>query len=349
MDVLARNTRPSVRDQNTNPCVRRLRCSVWDDHDYGLNDIGKNYPFKEESKQIFLDFWGVSEDSDVALGLRSTAVIAGDPLASDCGCCSSAARNFRDDLLPAVDPELHRNDYRPNPDPSVTLLGDAQWAWLEQQLLQPAEVRVIATSTQFGVAYNGYEAWANFPAEQERLVALIRETQAEGVVFISGDVHYGELSRLQPEAMYPLYDLTSSGITQTWPEFEPNANRIGEAESTNNFGWLAVVGRPIHPRSRLASTRSTARHPSRTPFACQSYDFGTNSPAFRGDDHGYLFLVRTKGRSAFNHPLFLHRIEARKKSKTIPTAPSPRTTDHRQRRRRERRRTKEHAQVIGVA
>jgi hypothetical protein len=31
--------------------------ATWDDHDYGVNDGGKEYPKKEESKKIFLDFF----------------------------------------------------------------------------------------------------------------------------------------------------------------------------------------------------------------------------------------------------------------------------------------------------
>ena len=30
--------------------------ATWDDHDFGENDAGKEYPFKEESKQLFLAF-----------------------------------------------------------------------------------------------------------------------------------------------------------------------------------------------------------------------------------------------------------------------------------------------------
>ena len=37
--------------------------SVWDDHDYGWNDAGKEYEFKEESKAIFMDFWKVPHGS----------------------------------------------------------------------------------------------------------------------------------------------------------------------------------------------------------------------------------------------------------------------------------------------
>ena len=31
--------------------------ATWDDHDYGDNDAGKEFPFKAESKEIFLKFW----------------------------------------------------------------------------------------------------------------------------------------------------------------------------------------------------------------------------------------------------------------------------------------------------
>jgi len=33
--------------------------STWDDHDYGANDAGKEYPRKAESREIFFDFWKV--------------------------------------------------------------------------------------------------------------------------------------------------------------------------------------------------------------------------------------------------------------------------------------------------
>ncbi|GIS25904.1 MAG: hypothetical protein CM15mP127_02770 [Gammaproteobacteria bacterium] len=39
---------------------------IWDDHDYGLNDGGKNYRHKEVSQEIYLNFWEfhkmISED-----------------------------------------------------------------------------------------------------------------------------------------------------------------------------------------------------------------------------------------------------------------------------------------------
>jgi alkaline phosphatase D len=39
--------------------------------------------------------------------------------------------------------------------------------------------------------------------------------QRNGVLFISGDVHFGEIARFDCGAQYPLYDITSSGLTQS--------------------------------------------------------------------------------------------------------------------------------------
>ena len=36
---------------------------TWDDHDYGRNDAGAEYPIKKESQQAFLDFFDVPKDS----------------------------------------------------------------------------------------------------------------------------------------------------------------------------------------------------------------------------------------------------------------------------------------------
>ena len=34
--------------------------AIWDDHDYGLNDGGKDYKLKKEAQKMFLNFWNIS-------------------------------------------------------------------------------------------------------------------------------------------------------------------------------------------------------------------------------------------------------------------------------------------------
>lgn len=230
--------------------------AVWDDHDYGVNDGGREYPKKVESKAEFLKFWNEPVGSKrfghegiyhaVTFGSKEKAVQF----------IMLDGRTFRDPLIwkAKKDSAHFRNDYRPNYDPAATLLGAAQWAWLDSVLRQPARLRIICTGTQFGISYNGYEAWANFPIERQRMVDAIKRSRAEGVVFISGDVHYGELSCLRAPGIYPLYDLTSSGITQTWPLVEANSNRVGKAVRKNNFGLIEVDWAQPDPTITLSLT-----------------------------------------------------------------------------------------------
>ena len=37
--------------------------AMWDDHDFGQNDAGKEYPHKEQSRQTMLDFFGEPKES----------------------------------------------------------------------------------------------------------------------------------------------------------------------------------------------------------------------------------------------------------------------------------------------
>lgn len=213
--------------------------AVWDDHDYGENDAGKEYPKKEESKNIFLDFWSEPDNSERwnHPGIYHSKTYGSE--GKRVQFIMLDTRTFRDPLLSNNGPEW-KNDYRPNYDSSATFLGAEQWEWLRGVLQQPADLRVVMTSNQFGITYNGYEAWANVPIERDRMINLIKETQANGVVFISGDVHWAEISKQEVENGYPLYDITSSGITQEWSSTEPNDNRIGEPFRENNAGIIQI-------------------------------------------------------------------------------------------------------------
>lgn len=220
--------------------------ATWDDHDFGWNDSGRHYKFKEESKEIFLDFWKEPTTSPrrERKGIYSSY------------CFNSSGktvqiilldtRTFRDNLQLYNNEEVDKEafhyelDYWPNENQDSTFLGNEQWAWLEAQLSIPADLRIIGSSTQFGISYNGYEAWANVPIERQKLIDLISDTRAENVVFISGDVHYAEVSEVTSGNCYTLYDFTSSGITSTWKFATPNENRVDGPIMENHFGMLTI-------------------------------------------------------------------------------------------------------------
>lgn len=212
--------------------------ATWDDHDYGQNDAGKEYPMRAASRDIFLEFWqepasserwdrdGIYTSYTYEAGGRRLQIILLD------------TRYHRDALTPNDGTGL--NDYLPSTDEERTLLGEAQWAWLETELMAPADLRLIASSIQLGHSYNGYESWTLFPHERRRFVELIAATRAERVLVLSGDVHWGELSRLPVADGYDLYDVTASGINQDWPFVAANDHRIGEAVPEHNVGLLTI-------------------------------------------------------------------------------------------------------------
>jgi alkaline phosphatase D len=222
--------------------------ATWDDHDYGRNDAGKWYPNKAASKEIFLRFFkepsnstrrqheGVYHSEYISKGKQTIQVLLLD------------VRSFRCNLLPydtlaklPRDHYFYAPEYKPHVSADSTLLGEAQWKWLESELAKPADIRLICSGSQFGIEYNGYEAWANFPHEQTRMLQLIQKTKANGVVFLTGDVHYGEISKLQSPGNYPIYDVTASGITSTWDFATQNNNRIEGPIMDNHFGLLTIT------------------------------------------------------------------------------------------------------------
>lgn len=241
VDVLA----AAYAEQATAPELLRLRDAVpvvatWDDHDYGRNDAGKEYPTKAGSKALFLSFWDEPQGSARSArdGLYDSYTLIDEGHSVQILLLDT--RWFRDALDPNDGSGM--NDYVPTDDTSRTLLGAAQWAWLEAALHEPADVRVVASSIQLGHSYNGYESWTNLPHERQHLVDVLRRSGATNTVVISGDAHWAELSRFDPgDGGYPLYDLTSSGITEEWSEIPPNDNRIGEPVADNNYGFVEIT------------------------------------------------------------------------------------------------------------
>ncbi len=214
--------------------------ATWDDHDFGVNDGGSEYPKKAESKAEFLRFWG-SPNNDPRRSREGiyTSYFYGPP-GKRVQVILPDNRTFRSPLLGLTVEPADRGQYFVNPDPKATMLGAVQWEWLEAELRKPADIRIFASSTQVLADAPGFEAWINFQADHQRLLDLIDFAQVNGLFFISGDTHYAELSKKTDGVPYPLYDLTSSGLTQVWEYFGPNRLRVAQAPLAQNFGRLTI-------------------------------------------------------------------------------------------------------------
>jgi alkaline phosphatase D len=254
------------------PGFQRIRSrartiAIWDDHDFGEDDAGGDYPMKEGTRRIFCDFWGEAAKSPrrSRSGIYTSYVFGKSPrrvqvilpdlrfnrtsiLKLDLG-----GRDYETRAHEWAAEVKQRGTgfvpgpYQRNPDLAATMLGEEQWRWLEQQLQVPAEVRIFASSLQVVADFPGWEGWTNYAQDHQRLIALVRKHRVNGLVCISGDTHYAEVSRLDTNTPYPLWDITSSGLTETWPVVPPNALRVGSILAEPNFGMLEIDWSGRHP------------------------------------------------------------------------------------------------------
>ena len=255
------------------PGYRKLKqtCPIlatWDDHDYGVNDGGSEYPKKRESQQVFLDFFDVPQDDPRRdrEGVYSAHLFG--PAGKRVQLILLDARYFRSPLKTGFKPgepgDGYRGKYFPNTDQSATMLGEAQWNWLEKQLQVPAELRLIGSGVQVVADEHGSEMWGNFPRERKRLFDSIKKTKAQGVVFLSGDRHLAEIARLPADRSlgvgYPLYDVTSSSLNTPSGNFtkartrfanEINSYRVGLTYFETNFGTVEIDWEQADPLVRL--------------------------------------------------------------------------------------------------
>ncbi|UCH74431.1 MAG: alkaline phosphatase family protein [Rhodospirillales bacterium] len=248
-DVTPDSLRAEWRRLADHPDWRHLVSHVpvlgtWDNHDYGHHSAGAEFLLKAESKEIFLDFFGEPEGSArrQRAGLYDAKVFG--PSARRVQVILLDTRSFKSPPLLAERPEGARGSlgkYAPNWDSEATLLGPEQWTWLEEQLRRPAELRIIASSGQVVADEKGMDEWGNYPLERRRLFDLIAETGAKGVVLLSGNVHFAEVSATD-EGPYPLVDFTSSGLTHTNKEYPkaPNRHRVAGPFVDSNFGLVTV-------------------------------------------------------------------------------------------------------------
>lgn len=213
---------------------------TWDDHDYGINDGGKYFSKKEESKQVMLEFLDVPADAEVRKHKGVYQSYEYGPAKKKIKIILLDTRYFRDTLARTKEKGKR---YVTNVDGDI--LGEEQWSWLEKELKSShAQLNIIASSIQFLSKDHMFEKWENFPKARKRMLDLLEKVKPANTLFVSGDRHMAEISKLKlPGLKYPLYDFTSSGLTHTWeqPWEEQNSLRVGELIIKKNYGLIKVA------------------------------------------------------------------------------------------------------------
>jgi len=212
--------REKFNQAKNNPNYKKLREStqvigVWDDHDYGLNNAGRGFPFKNITRRLWLDF--IDEPQNSLRRTRSGGIYESYYL----GDSKKVKVILIDNRFSREDPWLLNiggND----------LLGPEQWEWLENEFKNnEAQYIVIGSGVQV-IADDRVlpERW--FKQSKDRLIELIRKYKVSGVILLSGDVHFAEIMKYpcKERIGFDLFEFTSSGMTHYTSSHVPLVHNI---------------------------------------------------------------------------------------------------------------------------
>jgi alkaline phosphatase D len=205
--------------------------AILDDHDFGPDNSDGSYVLKGDSLRLFERYW-----PNPSFGLPGVPGAFGWARIGDVELFLLDDRTYRyPDRYPDV--------------PEKTMFGAAQFAWLKQALLySKARIKLVAAGGQFWNRASRFEGLHQFPREQQALSAWLAEQRIDGVIFLSGDRHFGELLKIERPGAYPLYEFTSSPLASK-PVAKPDAAEwqnpdlvAGTLRNRRQFGLVRVSG-----------------------------------------------------------------------------------------------------------
>ncbi len=217
------------------PFLRAMpQFGIWDDHDYGPNDIGKNYILKETSREIWKKYWCNPSYGENGQGTYTMTTWGdADIFLTDDRWWRSADR-MKDSV----------NGF---PNPEKELLGAQQMEWLKNSLLySSATFKIIVLGSQVLNPVSPYDKWHDFSAEYEDFMNFLTAYKINGVVFLTGDRHHSEIIKVDRPGTYSLYDITVSPLTSGTHSFggpeKNNPYRVLGIDQLQNYGKFSFSG-----------------------------------------------------------------------------------------------------------
>ncbi|MBK6817677.1 MAG: alkaline phosphatase family protein [Saprospiraceae bacterium] len=209
--------------------------AMWDDHDYGPNDIGTNFILKDETRKIFMSYFcnpSYGENGQGAYTINSWGDV--DIFMLDDRWWRSA-----DELIDSI-------DGRPNPD--KVMLGRQQMLWLKNSLAYSnATFKLIMVGSQVLNPVSPFDKLLDFKLEYDELMKFLMDQKVNGVLFLTGDRHHSEIIKVERPGSYPLYDITISPLTSGTHTFsgteKNNPYRVVGVDQKQNFGRVSVSGK----------------------------------------------------------------------------------------------------------
>ena len=209
--------------------------SIWDDHDFGINDGGADYRFKRQAQELYLDFWEITKDDDRSN--REGIYFSKNEIFFDkkFKFIFLDTRFFRSKL------KGKKSNYIENIEPDATILGNAQWTWLENELKSDFDFLFIFSSIQIIAKDHRFEKWSNFPIERAKLFELLEKFNDKTILF-SGDRHRAGIYRKNG-----IIEVTSSSMNKPGSSFsETDSYLIGKTYPQENYGVLEILENTIH-------------------------------------------------------------------------------------------------------
>jgi alkaline phosphatase D len=202
--------------------------AIWDDHDYGPNDSDRSWFLKETAREVFQLFWG-----NLTFGMGSDPGI-------------TTMFRWGDVEFFLLDDRYYRTPNRRRSGPR-RILGPEQLEWLIDALTySSAPFKFVAIGGQVLNPRPEFETYSRIsPNERQELLDRITAENISGVVFLTGDRHITELTKIDRAGHYPLYDLTVSPLT-AGPHTEGTINPAaipGTFVNQRNFAVLDFSGR----------------------------------------------------------------------------------------------------------
>ncbi len=208
--------------------------AIWDDHDYGPNNIGGNYILKETSKKVFDSYWANPSSGERGEGIY-TMYSHGD---ADFFLCDDRWWRSPDDVKDSINGVGN---------PEKIMLGKKQLDWLKQSLLYSnAAFKFVVVGSQVLNPVSPYDKLRDFTLEYQDLLNFLMEYKVNGVVFLTGDRHHSEIIKVDRNGSYPLYDITVSPLTSGTHLFggpeKNNPYRVLGIDQKQNYGKFSFSG-----------------------------------------------------------------------------------------------------------
>jgi len=208
---------------------------IWDDHDYGPNNAGKSFVFKNESREVFKNYTLNPSYGEDGKGIYTKMSYG------DVDFFLTDNRYFRsnDKLVDSIDGK---------PNTAKTYFGSMQMEWLKNALLYSSSpFKIIASGSQVLNPVSTAESLRDYSYEYHELMNFITAHKITGVIFFTGDRHHSEVIKLERPTAYTLYDITISPLTASvgtlrGSEINNPARLPNTLVEAQNFGNISVTG-----------------------------------------------------------------------------------------------------------